>query len=328
MNKIVEVKNISKQFKVTKRENGNILNALKSIYSKEYDIIDAVKNVDFAIEQGEIRGLIGPNGAGKSTTIKMMCGILYPTEGEVIALGYNTWKSRKEFVKNIGAVFGQKTQLWWDLPAIDTFCLNKNMYDISSKEFNDNLSYYVDLFKAESIISHPVRQLSLGERMKCELINSLIHNPQIVFLDEPTIGLDIVSKEIIKETIKRVNTEKNTTFILTTHDLLDVEDLCENVTIINNGQKVYDDKVASLRNYYCMQKNIEVCIRKKEDINYLKDFNIIKKEECLISILIQSDEELKKFLNLTSTVNIFSDINIKNIGIDEIIKEIYLKKDN
>lgn len=328
MNKIVEVKNISKQFKVTKRENGNILNALKSIYSKEYDIIDAVKNVGFAIEQGEIRGLIGPNGAGKSTTIKMMCGILYPTEGEVIALGYNTWKSRKEFVKNIGAVFGQKTQLWWDLPAIDTFCLNKNMYDISSKEFNDNLSYYVDLFKAESIISHPVRQLSLGERMKCELINSLIHNPQIVFLDEPTIGLDIVSKEIIKETIKRVNTEKNTTFILTTHDLLDVEDLCENVTIINNGQKVYDDKVASLRNYYCMQKNIEVCIRKKEDINYLKDFNIIKKEECLISILIQSDEELKKFLNLTSTVNIFSDINIKNIGIDEIIKEIYLKKDN
>ena len=328
MNKIVEVKNISKQFKVTKRENGNILNALKSMYSKEYDIIDAVKNVDFAIEQGEIRGLIGPNGAGKSTTIKMMCGILYPTEGEVIALGYNTWKSRKEFVKNIGAVFGQKTQLWWDLPAIDTFCLNKNMYDISSKKFNDNLSYYVDLFKAESIISHPVRQLSLGERMKCELINSLIHNPQIVFLDEPTIGLDIVSKEIIKETIKRVNTEKNTTFILTTHDLLDVEDLCENVTIINNGQKVYDDKVASLRNYYCMQKNIEVCIRKKEDINYLKDFNIIKKEECLISILIQSDEELKKFLNLTSTVNIFSDINIKNIGIDEIIKEIYLKKDN
>lgn len=280
MNKIVEVKNISKQFKVTKRENGNILNALKSIYSKEYDIIDAVKNVDFAIEQGEIRGLIGPNGAGKSTTIKMMCGILYPTEGEVIALGYNTWKSRKEFVKNIGAVFGQKTQLWWDLPAIDTFCLNKNMYDISSKEFNDNLSYYVDLFKAESIISHPVRQLSLGERMKCELINSLIHNPQIVFLDEPTIGLDIVSKEIIKETIKRVNTEKNTTFILTTHDLLDVEDLCENVTIINNGQKVYDDKVASLRNYYCMQKNIEVCIRKKRRHKLFECFNIIKKKNA------------------------------------------------
>lgn len=232
---IIHIRNISKQFKVSQREAG-LKNAIKSFFNREYKIINALDDISFDIKRGEIVGYIGPNGAGKSTTIKIMCGILVPTSGECQIDGYIPWKDRKKYVKNIGVVFGQRSGLWWDVPPIDSFELLKDMYNIPLKEYEEKLNELTEYLDLEEIKNIPTRQLSLGQRMRCEIAAALLHSPQILFLDEPTIGLDAVSKLSLRKCIKKINEITNLTIILTTHDMQDIEALTNRIILIGKGR--------------------------------------------------------------------------------------------
>jgi len=322
---IIDVEGLNKVFKVHKRDKAGLLSSLKSLFSRDYTLVTAVSGLDLKICQGEIRGLIGPNGAGKSTTIKILSGILYPSEGKVNVMGYTPWTQREEYVKNIGVVFGQKSQLWWDLPAIDTFALNRQMYGISDKTFNENLSYFKELLKIGDVISKPVRQLSLGERMKCEFVCAMLHQPPLVYLDEPTIGLDIISKEAIRSFIKSVNKDRGTTFIVTTHDLSDIEDLCENVSIINSGTIVFNDCIDKLKTYFSDKKIIEVKFNRQVDPALLEGFKVTSGGPFNASIEIDTlttslQDEISRIFKILPV----QDINVNNINIEEVIKYIYL----
>lgn len=322
---IIEIEDLKKVFKVHKRDKAGLLSSLKSLFSRDYSLVTAVDGLNLKIGQGEIRGLIGPNGAGKSTTIKILSGILYPSEGNVNVMGYTPWTQREEYVKKIGVVFGQKSQLWWDLPAIDTFALNKQMYDIPDKTFDENLSYFKELLKIGDVISKPVRQLSLGERMKCEFVCAMLHQPPLVYLDEPTIGLDIISKEAIRSFIKNVNKDRGTTFIVTTHDLSDIEDLCENVSIINSGTIVFNDCIDKLKTYFSDKKIIEVKFNRQVDPALLEGFKVTSSGPFSASIEIETlntslQEEISRIFKILPV----QDINVNNINIEEVIKYIYL----
>ena len=231
----INVKHISKTFKVAKRRSG-MKATLKSFFKRNYIYVEAIKDISFQIEKGEIVGYIGPNGAGKSTTIKILSGILLPDSGEVKVDGLVPYKDREKYVSNIGVVFGQRSQLWWDIPAEDTFDLLRDIYKLDNEEYQKTKNELVKLLNIENIMQIPVRQLSLGQRMRCEIAASLIHNPSILFLDEPTIGLDAISKEVVRNFIKKINKELKTTIILTTHDMSDIEALAKRIILIGKGQ--------------------------------------------------------------------------------------------
>lgn len=246
---IIHVENISKQFKVAKREAG-MKNAVKSFFKREYQTINALDEVSFDIKEGEIVGYIGPNGAGKSTTIKIMCGILVPTSGECIIDGYIPWKDRKKYVKNIGVVFGQRSGLWWDVPPIDSFELLKDIYEIPQKDYEQKLEELTQSLDLNEIKNIPTRQLSLGQRMRCEIAAALLHNPKILFLDEPTIGLDAVAKLSLRECIKKINETTKLTIILTTHDMQDIEALTNRIILIGRGKILYDGGLDKIKDKY------------------------------------------------------------------------------
>ena len=231
---LIYVNNISKQFKVAQRPSG-LKNAIRSFFKRDYKIIDAIKNVSFKINKGEIVGYIGPNGAGKSTTIKILSGILVPDSGVCKVKGFVPYNERDKYVKHIGVVFGQRSQLWWDIPAEDTFDLLKDVYVIPNDKFIKIKNELIEKLNLKDFINVPVRQLSLGQRMRCEIAASLLHSPEILFLDEPTIGLDAVSKTIVRDFIKKLNKEKKTTVILTTHDLSDIEALAKRIILIGKA---------------------------------------------------------------------------------------------
>ncbi|WBW96343.1 ABC transporter ATP-binding protein [Oceanirhabdus sp. W0125-5] len=321
---IISVKGVNKTFKVSSRKKAGLASSIKSVFKTNYKYVEALKNINFEVEKGEIRGLIGSNGAGKSTLIKTMTGILYPTSGEVNVMGYTPWIHREKYVKNIGALFGQKTQLWWDLPAIDTFSLSKKLYNIPEDVFKRNIDFFIEILNISEVVTKPVRQLSLGERMKCEFVNALIHEPELVFLDEPTIGLDIISKDAIRKFIKDVNKEKGTTFILTTHDISDIEDLCSNVTIINKGGKVYDDSFDNLKNYYENKRIIKAQLLEAPDPKKLDLFTVKSFKNLSLEVEVDlSKKNLKEQLYKVLDTFSIHDININNINIEEVIKEIY-----
>lgn len=238
-----------KEFKIQNRRDG-ILGGVKDLFARTYENKRAVNDVSFDIEQGEVVGYIGPNGAGKSTTIKMLTGILKPTSGLVEVNGVVPYKSRQENAKNIGVVFGQRSQLWWDIPVKDTLALFKEMYNLPENVYKQNMEAFYDILGLEGFINMAVRQLSLGQRMRADLACAMIHNPKILFLDEPTIGLDVVVKEKIREFIKVINKEKETTILLTTHDMSDIEKLCSRVLVIDQGKIMYDGNLNSLKQKY------------------------------------------------------------------------------
>ena len=246
---MISFHSISKTFRVAKRQSG-LKAALKSIAKREYEYIEALKNVSFNIDQGEIVGYIGPNGAGKSTTIKILSGILVPTGGSCIVLDRVPWENRIEHVKNIGVVFGQRSQLMWDIPVIDSFELLRDIYRVEQSQYKKNLDELTETFGLAETINIPVRQLSLGQRMRCEIAASLLHSPQILFLDEPTIGLDAVSKVAVRNFIKKINRDNNVTVVLTTHDMGDVEALTDRVMLIGKGQILYDGSFEQLKSKY------------------------------------------------------------------------------
>ncbi|MBN1698073.1 MAG: ATP-binding cassette domain-containing protein [Spirochaetales bacterium] len=321
---IVSAEGLTKVFKVHLRDKSGLLPAIQSLFVRKYSEVVAVKKLDMAIRQGEIRGLIGPNGAGKSTTIKIFSGILFPTSGSADIMGHTPWHDRERLVKRIGVVFGQKSQLIWDLPAIDTFQLHRKMYDIPDNVYDENIRYFTALLNVAEVIRKPVRQISLGERMKCEFICALLHEPPLVFLDEPTIGLDIFSKEAIRGFIKGVNREKGTTFILTTHDLNDIENLCERVSIINKGTIVFDDTIDKLKSYFADRKMVELHFRRKIASSELAGYDV--KEFSPLAARVELDMTRTKLED--EVARIFRtlpirDINISNIDIEEVIKFIY-----
>lgn len=318
----IEVKHINKTFKVPLKSNGKF-GALKGFFNRKYKYINAICDISFSIKKGEIVGYIGPNGAGKSTTIKILSGILIPDSGDVIIDHMNPWKDRKKYVRNIGVVFGQRSQLWWDIPAIDSFSLLKDIYKIDEKEYKKTLKELVDLLKLEDILNIPVRQLSLGNRMKCEIAASLLHKPKILFLDEPTIGLDAVSKKTVREFIKKINKKNKVTVILTTHDMNDIEALAKRIILIGKGKILYDGSLNKLKkNYYNLRK-FKIITNDKINLkeNYIVEQNRIDNG---YEIIIDSNKvEISDFIKSISSKISIIDIDMDTPDVDELIVKLY-----
>lgn len=322
---IIQVKNLRKEYKTHQREPG-LFNAVKSLFKRKYEIKHALKGINFEVEKGEIVGFIGPNGAGKSTTIKVISGVLYPTGGEVKVMNFVPWKDRAKYVKHIGVVFGQKPQLIWDLPPIDTFYLNKEIYDIPEKKFHDRLNYLTELLELEDFIKTPARDLSLGERMKCKIVGAILHNPKLVFLDEPSIGLDVIAKDRLRDFIKSVNKKYKTTFIVTTHDMQDIEKLCKRIIIINKGQIIYDGKFRDIKSKALSNKILDVKFYEFKDHFKLKGCKVLKKGKYGMKILVDTTKQpIKKVINHLVTHYDFADLVVSDPPIEDIIKKIYEK---
>ena len=301
------VQDIKKYYRIAKRGKG-IEAALKYLFKRNYEIKKAVDDVSFSIKQGEIVGFIGPNGAGKSTTIKILSGILYPDAGDVRVKGYIPYKQRKQYVRHIGVVFGQKSQLNWDLPLIESFELMKFIYRIPQKKYEENLSRFSKLLEMEDFINQPVRQLSLGQRMRGDIVAALLHSPEIVFLDEPTIGLDVVAKEKIREFIKYINEKEQTTILFTTHDMQDIEKVCDRLIIIDKGKKIYDGSIEQIKNKYANLKTIEILLENGE-----KEIKTFDTGETPMNTVMENLFAQKKI----------KDISICETEIDGIIRDIY-----
>lgn len=320
---IICVKNISKEFKISKRDAG-IKNAIKSFFRRKYKTIQALDDISFNIKKGEIVGYIGPNGAGKSTTIKIMCGILLPTSGECKVDGYIPWKERKEYVKNIGVVFGQRSGLWWDVPPIDSFDLLKDIYNIPQKDYEKKLKELTESLDLEEIVNIPTRQLSLGQRMRCEIAAALLHNPKILFLDEPTIGLDAVSKLSLRKCIKKINETTNLTIILTTHDMQDIEALTNRIILIGKGKILYDGSLDRIKEKYKDKMKIDIRFEYTDKKIILKNAKILEQTEESASIeLKHKDENMADIFNeLMRQVNI-TDISVEEMSTDDVIAKLY-----
>lgn len=303
MSDIIEVSQLSKKFKIKKSTS-----SIKNIFKPEYKTITAVDKISFNIKKGERVAFIGPNGAGKSTTIKMLSSILHPTSGSAFVKGLIPWDNRQKLAYHIGTVFGQRSQLWYNLPIQDSFALMGKIYSLDDIQFKRRLAKLVKLFEIRDLLTNPTRSLSLGQRMRCEIVASLLHKPQILFLDEPTIGLDVTAKEIIRNLIKKQALEEDTTLLLTSHDTDDMEKVCERVIIINKGKIIFDDSIAALRDSYLNKKYIEITTDSGEKIR--KEINT--KETSAK----QAIDELVQKYHVT-------DLTIENPPMEEIIKEIY-----
>ncbi len=319
----VKAENIVKSYTTYKRGSG-FRETVKSFFKREKVRINAVDGVSFEIERGSICGILGPNGAGKSTTIKMLCGALFPTSGSIDVIGCSPARDRMKYVKKIGAVFGQKSQLIWDIPPIDSFAMNKAIYGISDEDYRKRLDEMTELFDVGEVIHKPTRVLSLGERMKCEFIMAMLHCPEIVFLDEPTIGLDVIAKNKIREVVSRMN-KQGTTFILTTHDLEDVEQLADRVIIINHGKKVFDDTLGSLKNTLGSKKIIRLTLSEPYGSDEINGVKIISRESALdISLEVDTGQvKISEFIQSLSSAVSFKDISVQELPMDLIISRIY-----
>jgi ABC-2 type transport system ATP-binding protein len=323
---MIEVKNLKRNYKTYQR-GSTFTETLKGLFYRKEIVIEALKGISFSLEKGELAALLGPNGAGKSTTLKILSGILFPTSGEVKVLNYVPWKDRKKYVYNIGVVFGQKSQLIWDIPPVDSFTMNKAIYDIPDAKFNKNLGRLTEILNVRDIIRKPTRLLSLGERMKCEFIMAMLHDPQVVFLDEPTIGLDVIAKDNIRKFILEMN-KLGTTFILTTHDLGDVEHLARKVIVINHGEIVFNDQLKGLRNHIGSRKIIKLSTREQlPELNIpgVSTIKVISNYEVELELDV-SVIELNQFITNINKQSISADISIQDIPIEELIKQLYLSK--
>lgn len=324
MSEMITVKDISKVYKIAKKGK-------KGIFSRVYEKRKAVNNVSFEIKKGEIVGFIGPNGAGKSTTIKMLSGILHPDSGEIVVDNYIPYKQRKKYVANIGVVFGQKSQLNWDLPLIDSLELMKYVYKIPKEKFENNLKKFTELLDMESFINQPVRQLSLGQKMRGEIAAALLHSPKIVFFDEPTIGLDVVAKEKIRDFIKYLNKTENITMIFTTHDMQDIEQVCSRLIIIDNGEKIYDGTVNDIKARYSSHKILDVQLNNDTAPNLtgsiLNDIIITdKSQKNRIIKRFEFDNTVYSLNNIMEAIFLkydVKDITIHEPEIDGIVRDIY-----
>lgn len=320
--KTIQVDHLTKYYKVHEKEPG-LKGSLKSLVKREYKEVKAVDDISFEIDQGELVGFIGPNGAGKTTTLKVLSGLLYPTSGEVKVLGFTPWERKAAFQKQFSLVMGQKNQLWWDLPALETFNLNKEIYEVPEARYRKTLNKLVELLDVKEVLKVQVRKLSLGQRMKCELIAALIHNPKVLFLDEPTIGLDVVMQKTIRDFIKEYNQEFESTIILTSHYMEDVKQLCKRVIIIDQGIVHYDGLLSDVIDKYARNKILTVVFNRKinreelAEIGEVREFNFPQAQ-----ILVPRKEAAKRSARLFEKFPI-DDINIEEPPIEAIIREVF-----
>ena len=322
---IIKIEKLTKEF-TSKIKKPGFVNGLKSILNSETKSLKAVNKIDLSVKKGEIIGFIGPNGAGKSTTIKMLTGILFPTKGSISVLGLNPQKERKELAYNIGTVFGQKPQLWHHLPPIDTFFLFGKIYEIEKDIVEERINKLIDLFEIKDFVNTPVRKLSLGQRMRCEIVAALLHNPKIIFLDEPTIGLDIIAKKKIRGLLKKLNEDEGTTIILTSHDMEDIEKICKRIVIINEGDIIFDGSIEKIKNLM-RNKIVEIHMNEKiGELNLPKGVSTIEKGQ--FKLILEADTrkiEIPKLLEYFFKNHSVADIIIREIPIEEIIEDIYRK---
>ena len=303
----IVMKNVVKEFKVLNRHEG-LKGSFKDLFSRDYKTITAVDNISINIKPGEIVGYLGPNGAGKSTTIKMMTGVLEPTSGEIFVNGVVPYKNRTRNAENIGVVFGQRSQLWWSLPLIESFKLLKDIYMIDTADYNRMLELYSELADIENLLHKPVRQMSLGQRTLSDILAAFLHNPKIVFLDEPTIGLDVSMKAKIRDLIKGLNQEKNTTVILTTHDMGDVDALCKRIVIIDHGSMIYDNDIEHLKHYFGSYRTLRLNLTGSG----WKEILVDESKTDVMSVI--SEYQRKGGIK---------DIQLEDISTEEVIKKIY-----
>jgi len=321
-NKIIKVDELTKIYTTYQRGSG-LRETLQSFFKREKVVVKAVDNISFNVEEGSICGILGPNGAGKSTTIKMLCGTLFPTSGNIQSLNCSPYANRKKYVAKIGAVFGQRSQLVWDIPPVDSFNMNRAIYGIPASDYKQRLDELSALFEIEEVMHKPTRVLSLGERMKCEFIMAMLHKPKIVFLDEPTIGLDVIAKSKIREFIQKINNE-GTTFILTTHDLEDVKQLADHVIVINHGVKVFDDTLQKLQLSLGEKKIVELTLDKPFE-DFSDDIKIVEQKSPLeITLEVDTSKTaIGDFIENLSRRCSFSDISVKELPMEKIITQIY-----
>lgn len=319
---VISVKHLSKHYKAYQKEPG-FVGSVKSLFHRKYEIIKAVNDISFDIVEGELIGFIGPNGAGKTTTLKTLSGLLYPTKGKVFVLGFTPFERKNQFLKQIALVMGQKNQLWWDLPPIETFLLNKEIYEVPKKHFDETLHDLSRLLEIEDILKIQVRKLSLGQRMKCELVAALLHSPKILFLDEPTIGLDVVMQKKLREFIKEYNRKYKATIILTSHYMGDVEALCKRVIIINHGTILFDGLLADLVKRFAPYKMISVVFAQEVDAKKLDDLGEVKSYDYPeLKLRVKIDKANDTIANILKTFPV-DDITIEDPDIEEIIREVF-----
>lgn len=322
---VISVQHLSKHFKVHKKKPG-LWGSVESLWHREHELVKAVDDISFEIQQGETIGFIGQNGAGKTTTLKILSGLLYPTSGAVRVLGFDPWNRKPEFQKQFALVMGQKNQLWWDLPPVETFELNKAIYEIPDEQYKKTLKKLVDLLEVGDVLNTQVRKLSLGQRMKCELIASLLHSPKVLFLDEPTIGLDVVMQKALRDFIKDYNTEFGATIILTSHYMDDVKEICKRAIVIDHGHKVFDGDLKKLIDSYARNKILSLVFSEEVTQKKLSQFGEVKNwTELTATILVPRAAAAKTAARVLSTLPVI-DVNIEEPPIEAIIREVFQTK--
>jgi len=329
---MIKVNNVSKTFKVYKKDDG-LKGAVKGLFKREKEYIEAVKDISFHVKKGEIIGYIGANGAGKSTTIKMMTGVLTPTSGSIEVCGVVPHKNRIENAKRIGVVFGQRTQLWWDLPLKETFTILKEIYEVEDSAFETRYNYLIDLLEIEPFIKQPVRTLSLGQRMRADLAAAMLHSPEILYLDEPTIGLDVMVKERIRKAIKELNQKFQVTVILTTHDMSDIQELATRIMIIEKGEIIYDGAKEAINNQFGNTRQLDLKVESFDEsrIKALDFFvkshdetsNVLVDENSLKIIFDQDKISVAEILSKSMTDFKVLDFSLQDQNIEEIVKKLY-----
>ncbi|MBD3300374.1 MAG: ATP-binding cassette domain-containing protein [Candidatus Moranbacteria bacterium] len=324
MKPAITLKNLSKTYKVHQKEEG-LKGSLKALFKRKYKTVKAVKNVSFKIKEGEIVGFMGPNGAGKTTTLKILSGLLHPTGGEVKVLGFNPYQRKNQFLKQIGLVMGQKNQLYWDLPPLETFNLNKEIYEIDKKTYKKTLDYLIKNLDIKKIIHNPSRTLSLGQRMKCEIANALIHTPKVLFLDEPTIGLDVVIQKKLRQFIKDYNQKHKATIILTSHYMGDFEELCKRLIVIDHGKLGYDGDFEKFIQQYAKEKRINLTFLKKvKKKDLAKLGKVVAFNPYKAAIRIKREETTSVAGKLLKKFPI-DDIDISEISTESIVRKLFAK---
>jgi ABC-2 type transport system ATP-binding protein len=322
MSPIITVNGLSKTFDYFKKEPG-LKGSLKSLFWREKLYKEAVKGISFQIEEGELVGFLGPNGAGKTTTLKMLSGILYPTSGEARVLGHRPWEREPAYQKSFAIVMGQKNQLWWDLPAQESFALNRDIYEIDPGDYEKTLHEMVEMLDIGDILTVPVRQLSLGQRMKCELVAALLHRPKILFLDEPTIGLDVISQDKVRRFLEDYNRRKKTTILLTSHYMRDVERLCRRVVVINNGEIIYDGLLDRLKDRYADHKIIKLRFLQEIPPQGLDRYGEVLEKNGLYAVLKMKKGETAQITSRLLNELPVEDLSIEEVEVEEVISRIF-----
>jgi len=326
---IIEVHELSKEFRTFRRREG-VLGALQNLFVREYVTVRAVDRVSFSIEPGEMVGYIGANGAGKSTTIKMLTGILVPSSGHLTAYGYVPYRDRRRYTHHIGVVFGQRTQLWWDIAVIESFKLLKEIYEVPEADYRRRVGFFSEILNLDEYLHTPVRKLSLGERMRCDLAASLLHNPPVLFLDEPTIGLDVVAKDRIREFLKEINRSERTTVLLTTHDLSDIEELSRRIIIIDKGRILFDGDLGQMKKRLAKYNQVKFFLKDRSQVGRLAQMQIngiVAERVDELTYLMRFDREqhssAEVIRQIVNTLQV-RDIFVEEEPIEEIVKRIYL----